>query len=95
MELFQIMVVRTYYDRAIEVLDKTRALFDMVPIVNDDLHRMVQIMRQYRANQFDYADVAIMAVAERLDIRRICTFDRRDFSVFRPRHCSYLELLPE
>jgi hypothetical protein len=35
-----------------------------------------------------------MAQAERLNIARIATFDRRDFSVFRPKHCEYLELLP-
>jgi len=27
-------------------------------------------------------------------IHDIATFDRRDFSIFRPRHCDYLDLLP-
>ncbi len=35
-----------------------------------------------------------MVIAERLNITRIVTFDRRDFSVFRPSHCEYFELLP-
>ena len=35
-----------------------------------------------------------MAIAERLNITRIATFDRRDFSIFQPSHCDYLELLP-
>ena len=35
-----------------------------------------------------------MTIAERLGVTRIATFDRRDFSIFRPRHCDYLDLLP-
>ncbi len=43
---------------------------------------------------FDYTDAAIMALSERLQITKVCTFDRRDFGIFRPKHCDYLELLP-
>lgn len=39
-------------------------------------------------------DCCIMALAERLHVTRIATFDRRDFSIFQPRHCGYFELLP-
>jgi hypothetical protein len=35
-----------------------------------------------------------MALSERLNITQVCTVDRRDFSMFRPLHCDYLELLP-
>jgi hypothetical protein len=35
-----------------------------------------------------------MALSERLQITQVCTFDRRDFSIFRPTHYDYLELLP-
>ncbi len=55
---------------------------------------MQQIMEQYQDAAFDFTDAAIMALTERLNIKRGCTFDRRDFSVFRPLHCEYLELLP-
>ncbi len=51
-------------------------------------------MNQYADAEFNFTDTAIMAQAERLNINRIATFDRRDFSVFRPTHCEYLELLP-
>jgi predicted nucleic acid-binding protein len=55
---------------------------------------MQQIMEQYQDAVFDFTDVAIMALAERLSITRVCTFDHRDFSIFHPLHCDYLELLP-
>jgi predicted nucleic acid-binding protein len=44
---------------------------------------------------FDLADCCIMALSERLNITYISTLDRRDFSIFRPRHCDYLTLLPD
>lgn len=37
---------------------------------------------------------AIVAIAERLNVRRILTLDRRHFSVIRPQHCAAFELLP-
>jgi hypothetical protein len=94
MELFQIVASRAYYERAIDVLVKVRSLFQVETLTHEDRNRMIEIMRRYRTNQFDFADVAIMAVAERLNIQRICTFDRRDFGIYRPRHCAYFELLP-
>lgn len=58
------------------------------------LHRAREIMGDYADSRLDFVDCCIMALAEQLDITQICTFDRRDFSIFRPRHCDYLELLP-
>jgi predicted nucleic acid-binding protein len=55
---------------------------------------MQNVMEQYEDAEFDYADVAVMALAERLNIRRIFTLDHRDFYIYRPTHCDHLELLP-
>ena len=65
-----------------------------LPIQNDDLTRIAEISRQYPRAEFDIVDLCIMAMAERLLITRIATFDARDFIVYRPRHCDYFELLP-
>ena len=59
-----------------------------------DLDIATEIARQYPWAEFDIVDLCIMAMAERLLITRIATFDTRDFSIYRPRHCDYLELLP-
>ena len=64
------------------------------PIGMGDLGRARDIVITYADAEFDIVDCCIMAIAERLNITRIATFDRRDFSIFRPRHCDYLELLP-
>ena len=63
-------------------------------VEKSDLSRMHEIATNYESAEFDIVDCCIMAMAERLQIRQIATFDRRDFSIFRPRHCEYLELLP-
>ena len=63
-------------------------------VLREDRIRAVAIMGAYDDARFDYVDCLIMAMCERLDITRIATFDRRDFSIFRPTHCDYLELVP-
>ena len=60
----------------------------------DDLAGVRDIVSAYPGARFDLVDCCIMAIAERLDVTRIATFDRRDFSIFQPSHCDYLELLP-
>ena len=67
---------------------------ELVPLVRSDLGRIYDIATTYATAAFDIVDCCLMAIAERLGVTRIATFDRRDFSIFRPRHCDYLDLLP-
>ena len=64
------------------------------PLLSEDLRRISEIAQIYADAEFDIVDCCIMAMAERLNIARVATFDRRDFAIFRPRHCNFLELLP-
>jgi len=63
-------------------------------ISNQGLIRICEIITEYDDAKFDFVDCCIMALAERLNITQVCTLDQRDFSIFRPKHCDYLELLP-
>ncbi len=72
----------------------TRLDAQLEPIAKDDLDRVRNITMTYADAEFDIVDCCIMAIAERLNVTRIATFDRRDFSIFQPRHCEFLELLP-
>jgi predicted nucleic acid-binding protein len=95
-ELFYMTTVRINYETAVDYCERIyKAGFDIQPIIGDDFNRIFQIMRQYRSAAFDFTDAAIMALAERLNITQIYTFDRRDFLIFRPTHCEHFELLPE
>ena len=78
--------------RLLELIPSIDARY--VPIVSQDIPRIHEIMIMYGDAAFDIVDCCIMAIAERLGITRIATFDRRDFSIFRPRHCEYFALLP-
>jgi len=65
------------------------------PLTELDLRRTIEILDQYRDAEFGMVDAATMAIAERLKIEVILTLDRRDFGLFRPKHCAAFRLVPE
>ncbi|MEP7291469.1 MAG: PIN domain-containing protein [Chloroflexota bacterium] len=67
----------------------------LIALTVADFARAVDVMRLYADADLDFVDCCLTALAERLGITRICTFDRRDFSMIRPKHAPYLELLPD
>jgi hypothetical protein len=93
-ELFYMTTVRINYARAVQVFATTQAAFQIESLTEHDMTRMQDIMTRYTDAELDFADTSIMAIAERLNITRICTFDRRDFSLVKPNHCNYFDLLP-
>lgn len=94
-ELFYMCAVRINYDAALKMFYLIQSEeFLIEPLTPEDYQRMNEIFQKYRTSQFDYVDCAIMALSERLNITRVATFDRRDFSIFRPQHCTALELIP-
>lgn len=66
----------------------------LIPITDDDVYRTAEILTQYADSRIDFVDATVMAVAERLQIEQVLTLDRRDFQIFRPKHCSSFTLLP-
>jgi uncharacterized protein len=60
----------------------------------EDYSRSAEILRQYSDAKVDFVDTMIVAIAERLNITRVLTLDRRDFQLIRPKHCSGFEILP-
>jgi uncharacterized protein len=65
-----------------------------MPLSVADFRRAVALMDRYRDAELDFVDCCLTALAERLNINHICTFDRRDFSMIRPAHAEYFMLLP-
>jgi uncharacterized protein len=63
-------------------------------LTGEDFSRAIEVMRQYQDAELDFVDACLTAMAERLNITQIATFDRRDFSMIRPKHTPYFELLP-
>ena len=59
-----------------------------------DLARAADLLEKYADSGVDFVDCAIAAMAERLNITRVLTVDRRHFLLFRPRHCPSFEIAP-
>ena len=76
------------------IVEVSRSDTRLEAISKTDLHRIGEILEQYADSRLDLVDASIIAIAERENITRILTLDRRDFSIIRPRHCDYFELLP-
>lgn len=72
----------------------SKSSFTLVPVLKEDLTRAGQIMNKYRESDLDFVDCCIFALAERLNITHICTFDERDFRKIVPAHAPYFTLFP-
>jgi predicted nucleic acid-binding protein len=68
--------------------------FELVRTTEADLERAAEILEKYKDNNIDLVDACIVAIAERLEIQKILTVDRRHFGVFKPNHCGSFTLLP-
>lgn len=94
-EVAHVLRQRVGQQAVLNFLDHTaQAAANLVALTEADIRRAHEIMATYASADYDLVDCCIMALSERLNIAGVCTFDRRDFSIFRPRHCDYLELFP-
>jgi uncharacterized protein len=60
----------------------------------DDAPRMRELMEKYRDLPMDLADAALVRIAERDDITRIFTLDRKHFSIYRPGRRRRFAIVP-
>lgn len=66
----------------------------ILPLEKGDVARMRELMRKYRDLPMDFADAALVRVAERERISTVFTIDRRDFALYRPRGIRRFNVLP-
>jgi predicted nucleic acid-binding protein len=59
-----------------------------------DVPRMRKLMGKYRDLPMDFADAALVRVAEREKIRTVFTLDRRDFEIYRPARVGRFSIVP-
>lgn len=82
--------------RATEALVST-LVSDAIRLVTptrEDLSRAQALMREVAEHRPRLADALLVATAERLDVHRVASFDRRPLAVFRPRHVRALDFEP-
>lgn len=70
------------------------SVYSLLPLDNSDLGRIDQLIAKYQDLYLDFADAALMYLAERESIEHIFTRDRRDFSEFRTISGKSLTILP-
>jgi hypothetical protein len=77
-------LVRSVVDGAIRIVSPTER----------DLERATELMTEAAEHHPRLADACLVAIAERLGVRRVATFDRRPIAVFRPHHVRAFDLEP-
>jgi len=71
-----------------------RATPRLLPLGEEDLPRIRDLMKKYRDLPMDLADAALVRVAEREAISTVFTLDRRDFHTYRPSKLGRFTLVP-
>jgi uncharacterized protein len=68
----------------------------LIRVTHQTLRQSSNIMEQYLrgGTELDFVDCCIIASAERYNISRVCTLDRRDFEIVRLNNGQHLEILP-
>jgi predicted nucleic acid-binding protein len=69
----------TAFLRAVAVGELTQA-----QSTSQDLSRAADLLEKYADNKVDFVDCVIVAMAERMNLTRVLTVDRRHFTIFRP-----------
>ena len=81
-------------DAEIDFLDGlSSGALSLEPMTSTDIERCRKLIATYRDLALGLVDSAVIATAERLDIRRVLTVDERDFRAVRPKG-NALTLLP-
>lgn len=93
-ELFYVLLVREGYPTALGAVAHTIRTSEIVSSQHSDYIRAIQIMRQHLDARLDLTDAMVVAIAERLKIAEIATFDRRDFLIVQPKHGGSFTRLP-
>lgn len=72
----------------------TKGVFEILDITLDDLTAALQIENKYQNVSFGLVDSTCFAICERYKIRKVFTYDRRHFSLYKPKFADSLELVP-
>lgn len=66
----------------------------VVELTRSDYQRCAELVATYADLGLGLVDASVIAVAERLGVTALASFNERDFRVVRPHHCDAFELVP-
>jgi hypothetical protein len=90
--MYLLRTFQTAQDALLEMVDSN--VVEVLTFETGDISRIRELIRKYRDLPMDFADAALVRVAEREKISRIFTLDRRDFQVYRPSRLGRFSILP-
>jgi uncharacterized protein len=91
--LYLLLDVPEGQDAVLEML--RRGVVRLVPLGQEDVSRLQELMGKYRDQPMDLADAALVRIAERDGLDRVFTVDRRDFEVYRIGKGRTFRIVPE
>ena len=65
------------------------------PLTDQDVHRGLSLIRRYREHDIGLVDATLLSVAERFNVPRVLTLDRRHFRILKFKDRKDLQLLPD
>lgn len=72
----------------------TEGVFEILDLNKSDIHKALEIERRYEKAGFGFVDSTCFALCERYKIRKVFTYDRKHFVIYKPSFSKSLELLP-
>ncbi len=70
-------------------------MFELLPLDGESLSSIAIIMRRYEDARLQFADAALVYLADRENIRTVFTLDSRDFSIVRLKRNRQIRIIPE
>ncbi len=77
----------------IKLLEEINKGFYLEILKNEDVLRIIEILKKYDALNIGYVDASIVAIAERIKVNKILTLDRKHFGVIVPRGFDRFDIL--
>ncbi len=69
-------------------------VFDILEIDKNDLEAALEIEKKYDKTGFGLVDSTCFALCEKHKIRKVFTYDRKHFSIYKPTFAKSLDIVP-
>ncbi len=69
-------------------------VLEILPVESEELKMALEIESKYGDIGFGFVDATCFALCEKYKIRRVFTYDKKHFSIYKPGFTDALELLP-
>jgi predicted nucleic acid-binding protein len=63
------------------------SVVEIVPSSTDSLKKTKNLMKKYADLPMDFADATIVCLATETGMQNIATFDKKDFTIYKLKHC--------